>query len=81
MAVVKLENILRVMQDQRDKKMEHLFSRQGKATSSQFMILHMLDDKHALSDETTKFNPDLVLNPNLRQKQPPKSNEQELGKL
>jgi hypothetical protein len=81
MSVVKLENILRVMQDERDKKMENLFSRQGKATTSQFMILHMLDDKNALSDETTKFNPDLVLNPSLRQKQPPKSNEQELAKL
>ncbi len=69
------------MQDERDKKMENLFSRQGKATSSQFMILHMLDDRHALSDETTKFNPDLILNPALRQKQPPKSNEQQLGKL
>lgn len=54
------------MQEERDKKMEFLFSRQGKATTSQFMILHMLDDKHALADEVTKFNPELVLNPALR---------------
>ena len=45
------------------------------------MILHMLDDKHSLADEATKFNPELILNPALRQKQPTQSNEEAITAL
>jgi hypothetical protein len=66
MEKLNFEQITKQIAQDRFKKLEKVFSRQGKATKSQFTILSKLDIKHHKEQPVTIFNPELILDPSKR---------------